>query len=126
MRELTAEQLGELVVAAPGPPLVTTTGLGIGPTPAAMLAWGRTSTGPWVAGIAFLYRRWNRRALVTVWVPAATVQPHSGMDYSGVPRVQLGGTADDWPPLPPRYPQAGPEWMTAHVHAAHPSPTGSY
>lgn len=87
---------------------------------------GPDADGPWVAGIAFLYHRWSRRALVTVWVPAANVEPHPGLDYSRVPRVQLVGSADDWPALPPRYPQAGKEWTAAHLHLSRPNPAGSY
>jgi hypothetical protein len=123
---MTAEQLAELVIEAPGPPIVTAAGVASEPAPAALLAWGRTSTGGWAAGIAFLYRHWSRRALVTMWVPADIVRPHPGTDYRHVPRVVLAGPADDWPALPPLYPQAGPDWTAAHVHAARPSPTGGY
>jgi hypothetical protein len=106
--------------------MLTVAGVAATHAPAALLACGRTSTGQWAAAIAFLYHRWSRRALVTVWVPAATVQPHPGLDYHQVPRVQLVGTADDWPRLPPRYPQAGPERTATHIHILRPSPSGSY
>jgi hypothetical protein len=79
--EVTAERLAELVIAAPGPPNVTAAGVGATPLPAALLA-GRTSTGQWAAGIAFLFHRWSRRALATVWVPAAMVRPHPGVELS--------------------------------------------
>jgi hypothetical protein len=124
--EVTAGRLAELVASASGPPLVTATGVSHAPVPAALLAWGRTSNGRWAAGVAFLFHRWNRRALVTVWLPAEKVGPHPGVDYSHVPRVGLVGTVDDWPQLPPCYPQAGREWTAAHVHASRPSPTSSY
>jgi hypothetical protein len=96
----------QLVIAAPGPPIVTAAVVMATPVPAVLLAWGRTSTGQWAAGIAFLFHRWSRRALVTVWVPATMVRPHPGLHYRHVPRVQLVGTADDWPRLPPFYPKA--------------------
>jgi hypothetical protein len=121
-----AEHVAALVAAAPGPPMVTAAGVADKPVSAALLAWARQAGGPWMAGIAFLYSHWSRRALVTVWVPASAVKPHRGVDYGGVPRVQLAGPVDGWPALPPRYPHAGAEWIAAHVHARHPDRDGRY
>jgi hypothetical protein len=126
VEEVTARVLAEAVHAAPGPPLVTATGVMDTPVPAALLAWGRTHDGQWMAGIAFLFHRWSRRALVTVWMPASAVQPHAGLDYSDVPRVALAGQPGAWPDLPPRYPQAGPDWTASHLHIPRPNPAGSY
>lgn len=61
-----------------------------------------------------------------VRVPAEAVRPHLDLDYRDVPRVRLAGPVDDWLRLPPFYPQAGPEWTTAHLHVPRPSPTSSY
>jgi hypothetical protein len=122
MGGLTADELAALVTAAPGPPLVTAHGVTHEPVPAALLVWGRRPDGAWAAGIAFLLRHWSRRALITMWVPAAAVQPHHHADYSQVPRVELAGGPDAWPPLPPRYPHAGAEWIAAHEHVIRPDP----
>jgi hypothetical protein len=126
MGDATAEELAEWVAAAPGPPMVTAYGVADKPVSAALLAWARQAGGPWMAGIAFLFSHWSRRALVTVWVPASAVKPHHGVDYNGVPRVQLPGPVDSWPALPPRYPQAGAEWIDAHLHLPHPPPDGRH
>ena len=126
MEDATAEQLIQSVLAAPEPPMVIASAVDDKPVSAVLLAWARQASGPWMAGIAFLFSHWSRRALVTAWVPASTVKPHRDVDYRTVPRVRLAGPVDAWPALPPRYPHAGPEWVAAHIHMARPNPDGRY
>jgi hypothetical protein len=105
------------------PPLVRVSGLVMGAQEiqeAALLSWGRwrlsARSGSWAAGIAFLWKTWHDRALVTMWVPAAMVEQRSGVDYSQVPRVELAGPPEAWPVLPARYPHATQDWITSHRH----------
>lgn len=97
--------------------------LGEGQLQAALLAWGQTPPGRWVGGVAYLHRTWHARALVTTWLPAASLAPHPSYDYQEVPRVPLPSDPAQWPTLPPCYPHAGPEWVAAHRH--HPYGAGS-
>lgn len=108
-------RLSALIEQAPRPPMVSAV-LGEGQIQAALLVWGRTPQGLWVAGVAYLHRTWHDRALVTTWLPATSLAPHPSYDYQQVPRVRLPGDPARWPSLPPRYPHAGPEWIAAHRH----------
>lgn len=86
-----------------------------------LLAWGHIErTGRWAAGVSYLYRNWHTRALCTTWVPAGLIAPvdqylHTGA-YRTVTRVSLVGPPSAWPPLPPAYPDANQEWISAHRH----------
>lgn len=84
---------------------------------AVLLIWGRSlNGGGWRAGVCYIHRTWHSRALVTTWAPAVRVSPHVAAKYEHVPRIDLLGDPSQWPPLPPRYPDAGPEWIAVHQH----------
>lgn len=116
---LTTSEISALLDQAPGPPVVTLTVSGH-QVPAALLVWGRPPEVGWVGGVAYLRRTWHSRALVTMWVPAGALVPRAHTDYRQVPRVRLPGDRGRWPTLPPRYPGAGPAWVTAHQHLDYP------
>jgi hypothetical protein len=85
-----------------------------------LLAWARIGrTGRWAAGISYLHRAWHSRSLITVWVPAALVQPSDpdrrADPYRRVPRVTVAGPPRSWPPLPPYTPPRHKSGSTATV-----------
>lgn len=87
-----------------------------------LVAWGRIG-GRWTAG----YLSWtdvdswiarsrgallSAKVLYTRWVPAARLRPMPGLDYHGVPRVDLLGPPPGWPA-----PAVGPDglpWYGQH------------
>lgn len=126
----SAEQLAALIAAMGRPPMVTAYEvLPDGDSPAALLAWGRTPNG-WVAGVCFVYSVWRGgpiRALVTIWLPHAQVERRRAETYLNVPRVALAGIdPEQWPRLPPVYPNASGEWVEAHHHAVRVDPARRY
>jgi hypothetical protein len=112
-------QIATLLDHAPRPPTVTLTVSGQR-VPAALLVWGKPPDGGWVAGVVYLRRTWHSRAVVTMWAPAEALVPHAQADYRHVPRVRLRRDRGRWPTLPPRYPDANPEWATTHQHLDYP------
>jgi hypothetical protein len=129
---VSASELAALVMAVPRPPMVTAHGvLPGGDSQAAMLAWGRHApTRTWFAGVSFVYNVFRGgpiRALITIWLPATQVGRRRGEMYGKVPRVVLvGAEPEQWPSLPPVYPNASHEWIEAHHHAARVDPARRY
>lgn len=127
-----AEKLAALVAAVPRQPLVTAHEvLPGGDSLAALLAWGRHApTRSWFAGVSFIYNVFRGgpvRALLTIWLPALQVSRRRGEMYGPVPRVALPtARPEDWPPLPPIYPKASPEWIASHHHALRVDPARRY
>jgi hypothetical protein len=83
-----------------------------------------------MAGVCFVYNVFRGgpiRALVTIWLPVTQVVRQRGQTYGTVPRVTLsGGGPEDWPSLPPVYPNASREWVESHHHALRVDPARRY